>query len=642
MCGIAGQFRFDDTPVDRALLEEMASRLRHRGPDDEGFLQDGSLGLAFRRLSIIDLEGGHQPLANEDCTIWLVCNGEVYNFVELRENLIHRGHTFRGRSDVEVIVHLYEELGPRCVERLNGMFALALWDSRQKRLVLARDRIGKKPLFYYHEPHFLSFASELQALLADGRIPRRIDPIALAQYLQFWYIPAPRTIFQKISKLPPACILLCDPSGVRLEQYWDLNFAHKEYLSEDEWTERILEIAQDAVRIRLVSDVPLGALLSGGLDSSTVVALMAGLCSEPVRTFSIGFEEDAYNELPYARRVATFLRTEHREEVVRPDAIALLPKLMYHYGEPFGDDSCIPTYWLASLARQEVKVALSGDGGDEAFGGYPRTWQYLTFHSGDSLRGLVIEQLRGVWSKVRPSWVSDGASLWRDFFHELAFRLREIYRPVYRYAQGWIVWKEGIENILRPDMAACLRKENFLEPWECILRRTRGWDPLDRLLYLDICTYLSGDLQTKMDIASMAVSLEVRSPLLDYRLLELTATMPSYLKQREGETKVLFRRAICPLLPPEIVRREKQGFGMPIGVWLRGNLRPMVEDLSLGGLWQEYFRPAVVEKMVREHLAGRRDWGRHLWLILCFEVWAQRFLSGNQGGLLDYPHPSLS
>ncbi|MGC9025437.1 MAG: asparagine synthase (glutamine-hydrolyzing) [Chloroflexia bacterium] len=626
MCGIAGQLRFDDMPVDRALLSQMARVQQHRGPDDEGFLQDGLLGLAFRRLSVIDVAGGHQPMCNEDRTIWLVCNGEIYNFAELRENLIRRGHAFCTYSDVEVIVHLYEELGPRCVERLNGMFALALWDSRHKRLILARDRVGKKPLFYFHGPRFFSFASELQALLADNCIPRRVDPIALAQYLQFWYIPAPRTIFQGVSKLPPACILVCDHNGVRVERYWDLNFARKESFSEDEWIERIGEILRDAVRIRLVSDVPLGALLSGGLDSSTVVALMAGLLNEPVHTFSIGFEEDAYNELPYARQVAAFLGTEHREEMVRPDAAALLPKLMHHYGEPFGDESCIPTYCLARLARQEDKVALSGDGGDEAFGGYPRTWQYLAFRPGESLRGLMVEQFRAVVGKARPSWASEGASLWKEFIRELAFRLKEVYRPVQRYAHGWIVWKEGVENVLNRDLAACLHGEDFLEPWEDIFRKTKGWDPLDRLLYLDIRTYLPGDLQTKMDIASMAASLEVRSPLLDYRLLELAATMPPRLKQREGETKVLFRRTVRPLLPPEIVRRGKQGFGMPIGDWLRGDLRPLVEDLSLGGLWRDYFRPAVVEQMVREHLAGERDWGRHLWLLLCFEVWARCFL----------------
>ncbi|MEM3554392.1 MAG: asparagine synthase (glutamine-hydrolyzing) [Candidatus Micrarchaeaceae archaeon] len=631
MCGIAGQIRLDNAPVDSDLLQEMAHRLQHRGPDDEGFFQDGSLGLAFRRLSIIDLESGHQPIANEDGTIWLVCNGEIYNFVELRDSLLRKGHKFRSRSDVEVIVHLYEETGPRCVESMNGMFAFALWDSRSRRLLLARDRVGKKPLFYYHNPRSLTFASELQALLSDPQIPRHVDPVALAQYLQFWYIPAPRTIFQGVRKLPPASILLCDSNGVQLERYWDLDFAHKETFPENEWAERILDIAQDAVRIRLMSDVPLGALLSGGLDSSTIVALMSRLLSEPVRTFSIGFEEDAYNELPYARQVAICLGTDHREEIVRPNATQVLPMLLRHYGEPFGDDSCIPTYYLAQLARQQVKVALSGDGGDEAFGGYPRLWQYLTFRPGNSLYGLVVEHLKGICGRTRPPWASHNGSLWKDFVRELAFRVEEICRPVHRYAHAWIVWKGGLKNVLSQDVVAHLR-EDFLEPWKNILRKTKGWHPLDRLLYLDICTYLPGDLQTKMDIASMAASLEVRSPLLDYRILELTAAMPSAFKQHDRETKILFRRAIRSLLPTEIVQRGKQGFGMPISEWLRGQLRPMVQDMLLSdrGVWRDYFRPATVENMLQEHLAGHRDWGRHLWLLLCFEVWARTFLNGDR------------
>ena len=489
MCGIAGQLRFDDMPVDKTLLSRMTQAQRHRGPDDEGIHQDGPLGLAFCRLSIIDIAGGHQPMSNEENTVWLVCNGEIYNFPEIRDDLIRRGHTFRTRTDAEVIIHLYEEMGTRCVDRLNGMFAFALWDSRRKRLLLARDRIGKKPLFYYHGPHFLSFASELQALLCDHQIPRQVDPVALAQYLQFWYIPAPRTIFQGISKLPPATVLLCEHGQIRQERYWDLNFARKETLSEEEWIERTLEVMRDAVRIRLVSDVPLGVLLSGGLDSSTIAALMNRLANNPVRTFSIGFEEDAYNELPYARQVAAFLGTEHHEEVIRPDAADLLPRLMRHYGEPFGDDSCIPTYHLARLARQEVKVALSGDGGDEAFGGYPRTWQYLAFRPGASLRGLLVEQAKAVFAKARPSWASADMPLWKGFGHELAFRLREIFRPVQRYAHAWIVWKDGVENLLNPEVAASLRREDFLQPWEDVLRRTQGWDALDRLLYLDISTY---------------------------------------------------------------------------------------------------------------------------------------------------------
>ena len=628
MCGIVGQVRFDGEPVEEALLRRMGGLLVHRGPDDEGFYVDGPLGLGMRRLSIIDVAGGHQPLANEDGSVWIVCNGEIYNCPELRRELEQKGHRFATRTDVEVIVHLFEEMGERCVARLNGMFAFAIWDARRRRLVLARDRLGKKPLHYAVTHNALTFASEIPPILDDPAIERNVDLLALQQYLRLWYVPGPRTMFEGIRKLPPAHILVCEGGLVRLERYWDLDFSRKLNLSEAEWSERVLELLQDAVRIRLVSDVPLGALLSGGVDSSTVVALMSRLCSQPVKTFSIGFEEEGYNELPYARQVAQHLGTEHHEEIVRPDAAEVLPKLVWHYGEPFGDESSIPTYYVSRLARQHVTVALSGDGGDESFGGYPRLAEYLAFSAARSLRGLAADQVKGILSADRSLVAALDPRRWLAFGRELGFRAREIIDPMERYAHAWTVWQGGLASVLTPEVRAAARDLRALAPLARAWRRTRGWEAMDRLFYLELMTYLPDDLQVKMDIASMAASLEVRAPFLDYRLVELAASMPARLKIDEGQTKVLLRRIVDPLLPPDICRRGKWGFSMPIGRWLAGDLRPMMEDLLLDGTCRGrgFFRPDAVRDLVEAHVAGRRDWGRQLWLLLNFELWLRTFV----------------
>jgi len=625
MCGIVGKLNLNSNPVDESLLRRMCALSVHRGPDDEGILLDGALGLGMRRLSIIDVAGGHQPMSNEDDTVWLVCNGEIYNFPELRAELEDQGHHFFSRSDVEVIVHLYEELGEHCVGRLNGMFAFALWDARRRRLVLARDRLGEKPLHYVLTDQGLLFASEIRPLLEDPSVGRQVDLLALQQYLRLWYVPAPRTMFESIRKLPPAHILVCENGQVRLERYWNLDFSQKLVLSEAEWSERILDLLEDAVRTRLVSDVPLGALLSGGLDSSTVVALMSRFSSRPVKTFSIGFAEQDYNELPHARQVAQHLGAEHYEEIVRPDAAEVLPKLVSHYGEPFGDESCIPTYYVSRLARQQVTVALSGDGGDESFGGYPRLAEYLAFSPSHSLRGLVSGRLREVWAQKHPLRAILNPEGWGDFGRELAFRVREICDPMERYTHHWTVWKD---SPLTAEARKGVSSRQVLAPLQTVWRQTRRWEPLDRLLHLDLVTYLPDDLQVKIDIASMAASLEVRAPFLDYRLIELAASMPPRLKIRAGQTKALLRQVVKPLLPPDIITRGKWGFSVPIGRWLRDELQPLMQDLLLDSRCRErgFFRPVVVQEMVRAHTSGRQDYGRHLWLLINFELWCRTLL----------------
>lgn len=629
MCGIAGTLNLDNSRVDKRALHRMMGSLVHRGPDDEGIYVDGPVGLGFRRLSIIDLEGGHQPLSNEDGSIWIIFNGEVYNFQELRQDLEKRGHQFRTYTDTETIVHLYEENGPRCVEKLNGMFAFALWDAKRRRLVLARDRLGVKPLCYHLDGRRLAFGSEIQALLTDPDLSRELDPVALAQYLKLWYIPSPRTIFKSIRKLPPAHLLICEKGQVRLERYWKLDFSRKLDLTDAEWGERILDLLKDAVRIRLISDVPLGAFLSGGIDSSMVVALMSQATSRPVKTFSIGFDDEAFNELPYARQVAKRFGTEHYEEIVRPDAAQVLPLLARHYGEPFGDDSCIPTYYLSKMTRQHVTVALSGDGGDENFGGYPRLWNHSSFDPWNSLRGLLAGSVKAALGSPNPLASVASAGRWRAFGRELNFRLEEVRDPVERYTHAWVVWNNGAGSILSRDVESAMRKELVNEPLRTAYDQTGGWDPLDRLLYLDICTYLPDDLQVKMDIASMANSLEVRSPFLDYRLMELAAAIPSNLKFASGETKHLLRRLAAELLPPQICGRTKWGFSVPIARWLGAELRPLMQDVLLDKTFRDagIFNIGAVEQEVNGHISGQYQHARSLWLLLNFGLWSRLSLS---------------
>ncbi len=637
MCGIVGKLSFTG-PVDQAQIQRMCALSSHRGPDDEGIYLNGQVGLGTRRLSVIDVEGGHQPLSNEDGTIWLTCNGEVYNFTELRTSLEARGHRFATRTDTEVIVHLYEEEGPYCVERLNGMFAFALWDTRSRTLLLARDRLGEKPLHYAVTSHGLVFASEIAPILQDPDVERRVNLPALLQYLRIGYVPSPLTMVEGIRKLPPAHFLTWYDGQVRLERYWDVRL-DKLILPEEEWLERIQSLLQDAVRIRLISDVPLGALLSGGLDSSIVVGLMSRFLDQPVKTFSIGFEEQEYNELPFARLVARYFGTEHHEEIVRPEAARVLPLLIRHYGEPFGDESCIPTYYLCRMARRHVTVALSGDGGDENFGGYPRIARYLAFSSAHSLRGLVATEVKSILADKNPFAALFNPSRWRAWGNELIYRLREIIFPLERYAHHWVVWKEEAQNILSPDLGVTIYSRQSLAPFREAWGRTHRQPQIDRLLYLDLMTYLPDNLQVKIDIASMANSLEVRAPFLDYRLVELAAAMPGYLKIDQGRTKVLLRRLARSLLLPEICERGKQGFSPPLERWLASDLKPMVTDLLLDSPLRQrgFFHPPTVEHIVKTHMAGRKNYGRNIWLLLNFELWCRDFLDKSPQELFPSP-----
>lgn len=625
MCGIVAIADFSGAVPEEARMIHMCDAIRHRGPDDGGIVRlpriaTGQVvpgaGLGSRRLSIIDVAGGHQPIANEDETIWTVLNGEIYNFPELRKTLEASGHRFATKSDTEVIVHLYEERGEDFVGALDGMFALALWDERQHKLVLARDRFGKKPLLYADAGDRLIAASEFSALIGDPGVSIDLDRDALDCYLSFMSIPAPLTIYRGIRKLPPAHMLVRDRRGVRLRRYWSLAYAPKRVIKEADAQAEMMSLLTDAVRKRLLSDVPLGAFLSGGIDSSAVVAVMSRLMDRPVKTFSIGFEESRFNELPYARTVAEAFHCDHHEFIVRADAVSVLPTLVRHFGEPFADSSAIPTYYLSRLTREHVTVALNGDGGDEAFAGYrwhlanrlAETWQRVPA----SLRhGVRAALARSPGPADRQRW---GARIRR--FLKGAERSRpERYR-------AWV-------GVFSPDAVRELIAAPPVEPSasltivDQLFAGVESLDPVDAILSVDTALYLPTDLLVKVDIMTMANSLEGRSPFLDHHLVEFVASLPSRMKVRGWTSKYLLKRALRGVLPPRILGRGKRGFGVPIGAWMRRELRDFVRDhlLSQRAAEAGLLNPAVVRRLVDEHQAGRADHSHQLWVLLMFELW---------------------
>ena len=622
MCGIAGILGLEADAADHAV-RVMVGRLRHRGPDDAGAAASGRCALGQARLRIIDLETGHQPMANEDGSVLLVCNGEVYNFPELRRGLESRGHTFRSKSDNEVILHLYEEDGPACVERLDGMFAFALWDAASQRLLLARDRLGEKPLVYYQGDGLFAFASELNALLALDAIPRVLDPAALHQYLSYLAVPFPRTIYRDVRKLPPAHRLIVENGESRLERYWDLT-PQPEDLSLDEAADRVRAAVEDAVRSRLVSDVPLGAFLSGGIDSSIVVGLMSRLGHEPVRTFSIGFGDPAYDELDHARTVAESFDTRHTEFEVTPDAVEVLPLLAKRYGEPFADPSAIPTYYLAKRTAEHVTVALTGDGGDESFGGYPRHVAARACGQVDRITPS-LSKLAGLIGSLVPRGQDRKSILTRARLLLDAMPLP----PAKRHA-AWLAYASEADKsrLYAPAFAEITKdlapQRTFAEHYA----RCRALnDPATAAMFADLMAYLPNDPLVKMDIATMANGLEARAPLLDHKVAELAFRIPSRHKLRGGRGKLVLRRAFRDLLPESILSRGKMGFGVPIARWLRHDLARFAEAALFQSetiLWEVFARDRV-EAILGHHATGKADHAYPIWTLLCFELWAREY-----------------
>jgi asparagine synthase (glutamine-hydrolysing) len=631
VCGIAGVLDLHGRVVEPALLHRLCKVLAHRGPDDEGYYVNGPVGLGQRRLAILDVAGGRQPMSNEDGTVWVTFNGEIYNFEDLRRHLDALGHRFATRSDTETIVHAYEQYGPECVKRLRGMFAFGVWDQHARKLLVARDRVGKKPLFYAEADGQWLFASELQGLLQHPGVGRDVDPTALDDYLTYGYVPAPKTIFAGVYKLPPAHYLTLDvgPAGgakIRTERYWQLEYGPKLNVSEAEAAEGLLEVLREAVRLRMIADVPLGALLSGGIDSSLVVALMSRLGGR-VKTFSIGFEEQDFTELPYARLVAERCATDHHELIVRPDALDVLPTLVRHYGEPFADSSAIPTYHVAKLTREHVKVALNGDGGDECLAGYDR---YLASRLADRYqrlpviaRTLAIEPFRRLIPEGIPR---------RSRLRQLKRFLEVAGDPADRRYLRWVTYisSEHKRSLYAPEFEARLAghagEQWLLDVWQRTVRD--NLDPLDTLLSVDVQSYLPYDLLVKMDIASMANSLEARSPFLDHEVMEFCARLPAAYKVRGLTTKYLLKTAGAGLLPGETLTRRKMGFGIPVGYWMRGELKPWVDDVLLAprALKRGYFAPGALRRLVHAHVDGRHDRSFELWALLWLELWHREFM----------------
>jgi asparagine synthase (glutamine-hydrolysing) len=613
VCGIAGIAGHDI--AEPARVASMLAALQHRGPDDEGVAMFDDASLGVRRLSIIDLARGHQPMANEDTSIFAVQNGELYNFLELREELKRRGHVFTTESDTEVLPHAYEEFGDDFLSRLRGMFAVAIWDTRRRRLVLARDRFGKKPLVYAQIGRSIAFASEIQALLKLP-IARDIDPSAIREYLQLGYIQAPRTGFAAIRKVRPGHALVFEDGAVRGERpYWQLSLAPKLDLTEDEAISEVRRTLEESVRLRMLSDVPLGAFLSGGLDSSSVVAFMAANSETPIKTFSIGFADRSFDELRYARLVAQRFATDHHEFTVEPSALEVLPMLVRHLGEPFADSSIVPSYYVARTARQHVTVALNGDGGDEVFGGYDR---YRAAQAAGTFAQLPrpFRSLIALASRRLPR------AAWTPSVVRRARRLGAVVDlPSDQRYLSFIAYFADTEEIVgeRLAMTAAPRLD---------LSGDGEGSELERLMLFDVRTNLPGDLLVKMDIATMAVSLEARSPFLDHKLAELVAHLPTRLKFRGLGSKSLLRRAMRGTLPDEVLDRSKMGFGVPVGRWMRGPLRPLLEDTLLASPDRGLVKRDVVRRLVGEHVAGTADHGYRLWALLMLELWLQHVVNG--------------
>ena len=615
MCGICGIYNFGTlAPADRAALKRAADAMVHRGPDDEGFYVNGELGLGNRRLSIIDLPGGHQPIANEDETLWVTLNGEIYNYRELRPELEARGHRFRTLSDTETLVHLYEDYGLGCLEPLRGMFAFALWDNRRRRLLVARDRLGVKPLFYRLEAGQLAFASELRALRELVGHPLEIEPQSVYDFFGFRYIPAPNTFYRGVEKLLPGHYMIVDARGARIEPYWDVPPEEETSRTAEDFAEEVIERLRESIRLRLIADVPLGVFLSGGTDSSAVVAFMAALGARPLRTFSVGFEEPEYSELPFARRVAQRFSTEHHELVVRPQDMAEeLTRLVAFRDEPVAEPTDIALYRMARLASERVKVVLAGEGGDELFAGYPK-------YAADRLAGVV---------SALPQEVTRAIVRWLPYRQRRAKLALEAL-SIRDEAERSVTWfasfsREEREALFAPEFLQQVDVAHPARIFEGYLEKVRDRSPLKRMLYADLKIWLPDNLLLRGDQMTMAASIEERLPFLDHELVELAARIPSRMLTRGFKTKVLLRQALRPYLPPETLRRRKVGFTVPIGPWFRTSLKSLVADLVLApeARARGYFNQEAVERFVREHFDGVRDRQKQLWALVNFELWCR-------------------
>jgi asparagine synthase (glutamine-hydrolysing) len=597
------------------MLQRAADALAHRGPDDQGFYVKGPIGLGNRRLSIIDLPGGHQPIANEDGSIWITFNGEIYNYRDLRPDLLTRGHTFRTNSDTETILHLYEEYDLSFVDHLRGMFAFAIWDGRKQRLVMARDRLGVKPLFYALEQGRLAFASELRALRLLLARPPEIDPQSVHDFFGFRYVPGPRTFYRGIEKLLPGHLLIAERKGTVCRPYWDVPVEDDASKPLKEVTEEVVEQLRESVRLRLIADVPLGVFLSGGTDSSAVVALMSQLGAHPLRTFSVGFDETPYSELPFARLVAERYHTEHQELVVRPENLtAELPRLVAFRNEPLAEPTDVPLYLISRCAAGSVKVVLAGEGGDELFAGYPK-------YAADRLAGLFSAIPRQA-ARALVRWLPHGQRRVK-----VALEALSVDNPAERSVAWFAAFsREERKALFAPDFLEQVDPAHPARVIESYFEKVADRSPLKRMLYADLKVWLPDNLLARGDLMTMAASIEERGPFLDQKLVELAARIPTRFLVRGLRTKVLLKDALRPYVPDKALFRRKVGFRVPIAEWFRGPLKPFVGDLLLSpqATTRQYFNTRNMEKFVREHFRAFRDREKQIWALINFELWCRQ------------------
>jgi asparagine synthase (glutamine-hydrolysing) len=626
MCGIAGFVNNSNEKADRSILERMNRAVVHRGPDEDGYYLKDNVAMAMRRLAIIDLAGGQQPIPNEDRTKWIVYNGEVYNYQELREGLFARGHKLNTNSDTEAVVHLYDEYGADCLRHLRGMFAFAIWDETESSLFLARDRVGKKPLLYSLLPDGgIVFGSEFTALLEHPGVSREVDHDAIDSYISYLCVPAPMTAFKQIRKLEPGHWLRWKDGKIETKRYWLPDFTKKIKIGEQEAIEETTRILRESTRLRMISEVPLGAFLSGGVDSSAVVALMAQESSRPVKTFSIGFEEQDYSELKYAKRVAEHVGAEYNEFIVKPNAVEVLPTLVEHYGEPFADPSAIPTYYVSRETRRYVTVALNGDGGDESFVGYER---HVAMRYANAYRSLPSSLRRGLIEPVI------GAMPTPVNFRNRLTRIQRFLKAASRESDDrYFRWLSSFDPEAKSELyteefkrlSGGNRPAQLLSPF---FENVNGSGSIDASLMADLMHYLPNDLLVKVDIASMANSLEARSPFLDHNMIEFAASLPENIKQKGVGTKSLLKKVAANLVPKDVIYRQKMGFAVPIRYWLGKELQTFTKEILLSDVAdsRRLFRKPIVSRLIEEQQAGTHDNSWKIWTLLMLELWFRRFI----------------
>lgn len=626
MCGICGAIALDPEGMnhDESIIESMVQTLHHRGPDDDGYFTDNYVMLGMRRLSIIDLVTGQQPITNEDHTLHLIYNGEIYNYQVLREVLIKAGHFFKSRSDAEVVIHAYEEYGDSCVEKFNGIFAFALWDSNNKRLLLARDRLGIKPLYYWIKGNKLVFGSELKAVIAHPEAPKWLDFDALDQFLALEYIPNPRTIYKDINKLAPGHLLIVQGKHIQVKRYWDVYPRNSTY-DDAEFEEKLAELISDSVRLQMVSDVPLGAFLSGGIDSSTVLSYMYKHSTDTINTFSIGFDDRSYNELPDAGTVAKYFSTEHNYAILQPDISALAEKLLTHIDEPLADFSIFPTYLVSEMASRSVKVVLSGDGGDELFGGYDTYLAESLYQYYHWLPEIIrMKKLPALTSLIPPRPSKKG------FINKTKRWIEGAALPESLRHTRWMIFMSDVEKdqLYTSNLKSQIGEDSTKELLEKNFLRAAAFDQFAQGQYVDLNTYLVDDILTKLDRMSMAASIEARVPLLDHRIVDFALNLPPKMKMRFGKTKVILRRTMKGKLPENVLSKPKQGFSIPMKHWLRGPLKSMMLDmLSYDSInRQSFFEPNTVQQLISEHLDRKANHSHRLWALCVFQMWYQKYL----------------